>query len=166
MNPCPRCHLPLIVEEHGDIVMQRCERCGGRWMRPDDLKAVIDLIRLPVNGPSVRTGIDLTDVREDAVCPRCAVPMQPFNYAGDSGIILDKCPTCGGLWLDSGDLERVLAVVSASDQDLDRDIKRFSADLHEAEVRQEALEQQDGSSIADPLAAALASRIADADPRP
>jgi len=166
MNPCPRCNIPLTVEEHGDIVMEHCPRCGGYWMQPDDFKAVLDLIRLPVNGPAVRTGIDLTDVREDAACPRCAVRMKPFNYAGDSGIILEKCPSCGGLWLDTGDFERVLAVVSASDQDLERDIKRFSADLHEAEVRQDALEQHDGSPIPDPLAAALAGRIADSDPRP
>lgn len=166
MNPCPRCHVPLIAEEHGDIVMERCDQCGGRWMTPDDLAAVLELIRLPVEGEAVRTSIDLTDVQEDAVCPHCGVPMQPFNYAGDSGIILDKCHTCSGLWLDKDKLERVLAAVSASEQDLDRDIKRFSADLHEAEVRQDALEQHDGSPQTDPLAAVLISRIADSDPRP
>ena len=125
MHPCPRCNLPLGVEEHGDIVMETCDRCLGRWMDPDDLKAILDVIRLPVRGQAVRTGVDLTDVTEDALCPRCAEPMQPFNYAGDSGVILDKCPHCGGLWLDKGDLERVLAVVSASEQDLARDVKRF-----------------------------------------
>lgn len=166
MNSCPRCHVPLITEETGDIVMERCDRCGGRWMTPEDLKAVLSLIRLPVEGAPPRIGIDLTDVQENAVCPRCGVPMEPFNYAGDSGVILDKCKSCGGLWLDKGNLERVLAVVSASEQDLDRDIKRFSADLHEAEVRQDALEQQDGSPRSDPLAAVLANRIADSDPRP
>jgi Zn-finger nucleic acid-binding protein len=166
MNSCPRCRVPLLAEEHGDIVMERCDRCGGHWMMPDDFKAVIELIRLPVEGAPVRTGIDLTDVQEDAACPCCGVTMEPFNYAGDSGVILDKCRSCGGLWLDKGNLERVLAVVAASEQDLDRDIKRFSADLHEAEVRQGALEQQDGSPRSDPLAAVLASRIADSDPRP
>ncbi len=166
MNPCPRCNNSLDVEQHGDITMERCGRCGGRWIDPQDLKAILDLIKLPVSGPMSRTGVDLTDVQEDACCPRCGVPMEPFNYAGDSGILLDKCRNCGGLWLDHGDLERVLAVVSAADQDLDRDIKRFSADLHEVEVRQDALEQRDSRPMNDPLAAALASRIADTDPRP
>jgi Zn-finger nucleic acid-binding protein len=166
MNPCPRCHVPLLAEEYGDIVMEHCERCGGRWMDPEDLKAVLDIIRLPIHGSTVRTGIDLTDVQENAACPRCGVPMEPFNYASDSGIVLDKCRTCGGLWLDGGDLERVLAAVAASEQDLDRDIKRFSADMHEQEVRQDALEQRDGTPLADPLASVLASRIADSDPRP
>jgi Zn-finger nucleic acid-binding protein len=110
--------------------------------------------------------IDLTGVGGDALCPRCAVPMMPFNYAGDSGVVLDKCPGCARLWLDGGDLERILAVVAASDRDLDRDRKRFSADLHEAEVRQDALEQQDTRPAPGPLAASLTARIADADPRP
>jgi len=166
MNPCPRCNVPLLVEEHGDITMEICGRCCGRWMDPDDLKGVLHVIKLPVDGPAVRTGVDLTDVPENALCPRCGLPMEPFNYAGDSGVILDKCQDCGGLWLDRGNLERVLAVVAASEQDLGQDIKRFSADLHEAEVRQDALERQDTDAKRDPLVAALASRIADADPRP
>jgi Zn-finger nucleic acid-binding protein len=156
----------MTEEKHGDIDMERCEQCGGRWMDPDDLKAIVDLIKLPVEGRSHRTGVDLTDVGVDAPCPRCGVPMEPFNYAGDSGVILDRCRTCGGLWLDQGDLERVVAFVSSADQDIDRDMKRFSADLHQAEVRQDALEQRDARPANDPLSAAVASRIADADPRP
>ncbi len=166
MNLCPRCKIPLLTEHHGDIVLERCEHCGGYWMTPEDLKAVLDLIRLPVQGSATRMGIDLTDVQEDALCPICDVPLEPFNYAGDSGIILDKCRNCGGIWLDGGDLERVLAVVAASEKDLDRDVKRFSADLHQEEVRQDALEQKDGSPVTDPLGSVLASRIADSDPRP
>jgi Zn-finger nucleic acid-binding protein len=166
MNLCPRCNVSLKVEQHGDIVMERCERCGGHWMQPDDLKAILDLIHLPVSGSLPRSGIDLTDVSEEAACPRCGILLEPFNYAGDSGVIIAKCRNCGGLWLDGGDLERVVAVVSASDQDLERDIKRFSADLHEQEVRQDALEQHDGTPLADPLGSVIASRIADSDPRP
>jgi Zn-finger nucleic acid-binding protein len=166
MNPCPRCHTALSPQQEGDITLENCERCHGQWLEPDDLKAIIEATVFLEMGPGVRTGIDLTDVQEDAPCPRCGVLMQPFNYAGDSGVILDKCPNCGGLWLDAGDLERVLAVVAASEQGLGRDIKRFSADLHEAEVRQDAQEQRDGRPVTDPLSASIANSIADADPRP
>jgi Zn-finger nucleic acid-binding protein len=166
MNTCPRCNIPLSVEEHGDIHMENCRHCGGRWLSMEDLKAIVEVIALRSESPIARQGVDLTDVRQDAPCPRCGVPMEPFNYAADSGIILDKCHHCDGLWLDGGDLERVLAVVTASGQDLDRDVKRFSADLHEAEVRQDALEQRDSRPAADSLSAAIANSIADSDPRP
>jgi Zn-finger nucleic acid-binding protein len=166
MNLCPRCHVPLSDEEYDGVAVKACGGCGGRWLDPDDLRAILDAAERWVEKPAVRTGIDLTGVREDAACPRCRAAMEPFNYAGDSGVVLDKCPVCGGLWLDGGDLERVLAAVAASEQNLGRDIKRFSADLHEAEVRQDTLEQRDTHPITDPLAAGIASRIADADPRP
>jgi Zn-finger nucleic acid-binding protein len=160
--PCPRCHVPLEAAEYGEFVLETCPRCGGRWTNHADLKAIIDAAPAPETAEAVRVEVDLRGVGGDALCPRCSVPMGPFNYAGDSGVILDKCPGCDGLWLDAGDLERVLAVVAASDRDLDRDMKRFSADLHEEEVRQDALEQQDTR----PAGGSLAARIADADQRP
>ncbi len=125
MNLCPRCHVALSPQQQGDITLESCERCHGQWMEPDDLKAIIEATVILETGPAVRTGIDLTDVVEDAPCPRCGVAMRPFNYAGDSGVVLDKCPNCGGLWLDDGDLERVLTVVAASEKGLGRDIKRL-----------------------------------------
>jgi Zn-finger nucleic acid-binding protein len=164
--PCPRCHVPLEAAEYGGFVLETCPRCGGRWTNPADLKAIIDGEPPPARAQAYRVAVDLTGVGGDSLCPRCSVPMEPFNYAGDSGVILDKCPGCAGLWLDSGDLERILAVVAASDRDLDRDMKRFSADLHEQEVRQDALEQQDTRPAGGPVAGSLAARIADADTRP
>ena len=166
MNTCPRCHVPLDAGEYEGVAVEICGRCGGRWLDPADLKAIIDTAPPPAGGPAVRTGIDLTGVQEDAPCPRCGTPLEPFNYAGDSGVILDKCHRCGGLWLDAGDLDRVLAAVAASDQDLGRDIKRFSADLHEAEVRQDAMAQRDTRPITDALSSAIANEIADSDTNP
>ncbi len=54
----------------------------------------------------------------------------------------------------------------ASRRDLDRDIKRFRGDLHEVEIREDALEQQDNRATHDPLVGAIASRIEDEDPAP
>ena len=166
MLPCPRCHTDLEAAEFDGFVIETCPRCGGRWTNPADLKAIIDAEPTPPAADVHRTEVDLTGVGGDGLCPRCSVPMQPFNYAGDSGVILDKCPGCGGLWLDAGDLERILGVVAASDRDLDRDLKRFSADLHEEEVRQDLLEQQDTRPAGGPLAGSLAARIADSDNNP
>ena len=166
MYPCPRCHVSLETGEYDGVVIEKCRHCHGRWMSPADLKAILEAAPPPAAAPAPRVEIDLTGVGGDALCPRCGIPMAPFNYAGDSGVGIDKCPGCARLWLDAGDLERVLAVVAASDRDLDRDRKRFSADLHKAEVRQDLLEQQDTPTAPGPLAASLTARIADTDPRP
>ena len=50
--------------------------------------------------------------QERMSCPKCPDrKLTPFNYASTSGIILDKCPGCGGIWLDRGELEMVQALV-------------------------------------------------------
>jgi len=39
-------------------------------------------------------------------CPKCGAVLVEMHY---KGIELDKCSRCQGLWLDCGELERVLA---------------------------------------------------------
>jgi len=41
------------------------------------------------------------------VCPQCEIGMKQFNYAYDSNIFLDKCPECGGIWADAGEMMQV-----------------------------------------------------------
>jgi Zn-finger nucleic acid-binding protein len=41
------------------------------------------------------------------LCPECQVVMKEFNFAYDSNIFLDKCPRCGGIWTDAGEILKV-----------------------------------------------------------
>jgi Zn-finger nucleic acid-binding protein len=36
------------------------------------------------------------------MCPVCHIPLLTFEW---SGVELDRCDTCGGTWLDAGELE-------------------------------------------------------------
>lgn len=38
-------------------------------------------------------------------CPRCQTPLQT---ADSKGVLVDLCASCQGLWLDRGELNRVL----------------------------------------------------------
>src|SRR5688500_9966504 len=40
------------------------------------------------------------------LCPNCNTSMQNVNR---SGVELDMCPGCRGVWLDRGELEKILA---------------------------------------------------------
>ena len=59
-------------------------------------------------------------------CPRCAVPMEHTPAAPPEGPVLsvDRCPRCGGLWLERDEIEHVVPELCAVE-------KR----LHEPEVR-------------------------------
>ncbi len=42
-------------------------------------------------------------------CPRCWVALQPEEVAvRGPKVIIDVCPTCGGVWLDQGELNKLL----------------------------------------------------------
>ncbi|WP_038056955.1 zf-TFIIB domain-containing protein [Thermus amyloliquefaciens] len=40
------------------------------------------------------------------LCPNCQVGMREVERRG---VVLDVCPQCGGVWLDRGELEKLLA---------------------------------------------------------
>jgi Zn-finger nucleic acid-binding protein len=96
MSVCPRCDVQLTGGEAYGVKALTCGRCGGWWLGPADLRAILDAAPARAEKPAARAPVDLTRA-EGRPCPRCRTPMGPFNYAGDSGVILDKCEGCGGL---------------------------------------------------------------------
>ena len=42
------------------------------------------------------------------LCPHCNITMQETTK---TGILIDVCPTCRGVWLDRGELEKILSRV-------------------------------------------------------
>jgi Zn-finger nucleic acid-binding protein len=47
--------------------------------------------------------------RRKIECPRCWVALQQEEVeVRGPNVIIDVCPTCGGIWLDSGELNRLL----------------------------------------------------------
>ncbi len=38
-------------------------------------------------------------------CPVCMVPLNPFER---NGVEMDYCPQCHGVWLDQGELDRLI----------------------------------------------------------
>jgi Zn-finger nucleic acid-binding protein len=159
MNICPRCQVRLAVVELEGVPLETCDRCAGHWIElPHRLKQIIDARKGRLSpeelAEAIRDGrhtMAIEAVRENLPCPACRGAMEPFNYGGDSGIILDKCHRCGGIWLDAGELDRVHLAVAASDLGLEQDLKRFSGPLHQVEVREDALEQHALRTTTTPL---------------
>ena len=42
-------------------------------------------------------------------CPKCQGKLESYSFME---IILDRCPACGGIWFDRGELEQILKKVS------------------------------------------------------
>ncbi len=65
-------------------------------------------------------------------CPLCNVPMREVERRG---VRIDVCPECRGVWLDGGELDRLLAAGEAWDEEYgyaprpphhDRDDRKYS----------------------------------------
>jgi uncharacterized protein len=169
MNTCPRCKAPLLPAVYEWLTVQTCSDCHGHWLDREQLKAIVDTRDRTWDRDALAAAREarrrplLKAVRENLPCPSCGRAMQAFNYGADTGIILDKCDHCGGIWLDGGELEKVQIAVEAADEALTADLKRFAGRLHEEEVRQDAKELEANRSSRAPLVVAFVNQILDED---
>ncbi|RAK50671.1 zf-TFIIB domain-containing protein [Phenylobacterium deserti] len=60
------------------------------------------------------------------LCPNCNLSMQNVNR---SGVELDMCPNCRGVWLDRGELEKLMGGARAEAADFDHDRQRFEREV-------------------------------------
>lgn len=68
------------------------------------------------------------------VCTHCATDMVVVRRGG-MGIEIDQCEACGGVWLDVGELDTLLAEVPIQDQPADRKTLRKEVHVHTSESK-------------------------------
>ncbi|MGE0045500.1 MAG: zf-TFIIB domain-containing protein [Hyphomonadaceae bacterium] len=59
------------------------------------------------------------------MCPNCNASM---NEVKRGEVAFDMCPTCRGIWLDRGELEKILEGARSERQEFDRDREQFYRD--------------------------------------
>lgn len=127
---CPRCTADLRTTSYAGVEIETCPVCEGEWLDAGELREIVyaaekhltaeEIDRIAWLNKRVFNIKQLT--QERLPCPKCpGQKLRPFNYACGSGIILDKCPACGGIWLDRGELELVQAIVREWNGHVSRD---------------------------------------------
>ena len=48
-------------------------------------------------------------------CPKCGQELEPFSPKDAKELIVDRCPSCEGFWLDKGELEQMQKVADKAD---------------------------------------------------
>jgi Zn-finger nucleic acid-binding protein len=95
---CPRCQT-LLSAGDGALLEDVCGRCRGRFLPAEVTeRVVVDEL-----------GVDRATLKEIAeqfsgqrlACPGCRASMRPLRL---HGVLVDLCFSCGGLWLDGGEL--------------------------------------------------------------
>jgi len=110
---CPVCDKAMKPVCYEGCAIHTCEACGGEFV-PGECLTTIVRVRQEKFPESIMAQV-ATRVPEFGVfcearglkCPACENPMRSLNYSGDSGVCIDRCELCNGVWLDHDELEKV-----------------------------------------------------------
>lgn len=108
---CPECQAQLASVDYRGIRLDECPKCRGRWFDRDELRKAKDSADADLRW--LDFDIFGADANQFAVpgerqrCPICSTVMKGLTYE-HSGVIVDKCPRCQGIWLNHGEFERIV----------------------------------------------------------
>lgn len=109
---CPRCLSALALELYEGVEIDQCPTCEGAYLDSNELSKILRARGVSVDAfrpSSPNAGIPNAERHIQVACPGCGTEMKPVNFNYSSGTILDRCPTCHGLWCDGQELERAQA---------------------------------------------------------
>jgi Zn-finger nucleic acid-binding protein len=152
---CPSCRGRLRPVDYEGVEIDACDACHGEWLDAGELKKIVDRRRVEfdqrerqaVAQAAKITPVALGDVARSLVCPKCGATTGPINYGGDTGIIIDRCTGCGGIWLDGGELEKIQMLIEGWEDTLPDDLKQQGPKLRRAAVERQRAEEAGPSRL-------------------
>jgi len=130
---CPRCAGVLNTIIYEGVAVDVCQGCDGVWLDGGEISLInqarevefskeereaVKKLRAQVQ-PGFRPS------QKPIICPRCDAALDALNYAYSTGIMIDHCSKCDGLWLDKGELEQIQIVVEEYEQKTPELKKKF-----------------------------------------
>jgi Zn-finger nucleic acid-binding protein len=148
---CPHCTTALKPATYEGVTVHTCHGCGGEFIGQSQLAAIITRreivfgkhLRMLFDDHKPTFGIPKHEVKRDFSCPSCRQTLSLVNYGTDTGICVDRCGGCGGVWLDSQELEKVQIVVENWQDAAPRQLKLIAGELEDA--RQAAARKTTGA---------------------
>jgi Zn-finger nucleic acid-binding protein len=146
-SACPRCKSALRSRAVESCSIVECSVCAGLWLTPGMLDGLCERAdeagfasRTLSSGPPT-AAIDAQRVAY-LPCAMCKELMLRKNFAGVSGVIVDSCKH-HGVWLDYGELEKILAFVRAGGLEKARrlEVDRLKAEAERARDQAESAQR-------------------------
>lgn len=108
---CPVCKRALEKIKVGNVVLDICQGgCGGIWFDGDKLDKVARSAAAWKNSTTeITRSIEVSEDEHRVLkCAHCrGVKLERKLFSLGSGVIMDCCPKCAGVWLDHGELETI-----------------------------------------------------------
>jgi len=112
---CPVCSVALIKAAISTTSVLFCTNCRGLLLPMNELPSLIDELRSLRTESAAQTSPDKGDLKRSLRCPSCHRLMETHFYAGPGNVILDSCGDCFLIWLDRGELMRIVHAPDEND---------------------------------------------------
>ena len=111
-HKCPVCSSNLNSGILYDEKVLFCENCKGILLKMSSFTSVVEKIRSinPFKIPDLKK-ISQEELNRRTKCPLCGKIMDTHPYYGPSRTVVDTCLSCSVIWLDSGELTRIITSV-------------------------------------------------------
>lgn len=117
-NKCPRCNNELIAINIDDVIIDKCNQCNGIFLDKYELNRLKNIEK--INTVLDDTAISTFEDKKDSVrCIRCNTLMKTINFAYSSNIMIDHCNNCDSVWLDGGELTKIIDYLKESYKSFD-----------------------------------------------
>lgn len=110
---CFKCQSKLEPIDFRGITINECPKCHGRWFDRGELRKAKDNtdedLRWLDFDPFIQKSEHFSAVADNGnQCPKCSQKMISLTYK-NSGVVIDKCAQCRGIWLQNGEFKRIIA---------------------------------------------------------
>lgn len=94
-----------VITRAGEVAYDVCDKCGSLWLDRGELDKMAFQVSGSIEFCSEEE--DKTPESKSKTCPRCDVTLAKVRFLGDTDIVLHHCKSCGGFWLDGGELNLI-----------------------------------------------------------
>ena len=112
---CPKCESELKTSdfgEYGFVILDICPGCEGAWFDKGELDRLDDSVWTNIE----KIEFDKTSAAHmDLICPKCQEQLEPISPRDATEIVVDRCFSCEGFWLDRGELDQMRDVAAEVD---------------------------------------------------
>jgi Zn-finger nucleic acid-binding protein len=110
---CPKCNeqMEIQVIEGADIDV--CTKCKGVWFDQDEMRQAKDQLEPDLNWMDFEIWKHTDKFKMSStpvICPKCNDGMVTLDY-DQTGVMVDYCPQCRGVWLDGGEFKKIIGVL-------------------------------------------------------
>mgnify|MGYP001361126689 CR=1 FL=1 len=107
---CPACRKELTPyrDDVTKLEIDSCFFCHGLWFDYNELRRFFSAPKLynQFKLPQHSFRVKMNNAPETRICSRC--PGQPLTEVKLDEVVVDECPACKGIWLDSGEVSRLI----------------------------------------------------------